>query len=160
MRVFDTSSIIHAWDNYPIRQFPGLWQWMADQISEKEVALPTVAYAEVKQRSLECAQWLNEAGTTELPMTNEVFLEAFRIKALVGIEGDDYHRNGVGENDLFIVATARIHKAQLISEEGRQPEPPKNRRKFKIPAVCEMPDVRVVCLNFIEFLKGTDAVFG
>ncbi len=35
MLAFDASSI-HAWDNYPIIQFPGLWDWMASQIAEKQ----------------------------------------------------------------------------------------------------------------------------
>jgi hypothetical protein len=44
MRVFDASSMIYAWDNYPERQFPGLWDWMAKQVEEENIVLPSVAF--------------------------------------------------------------------------------------------------------------------
>ncbi len=47
MQVFDASSMIYAWDNYPMRQFPGLWEWMATQIGEKKLMMPSVAFDEV-----------------------------------------------------------------------------------------------------------------
>jgi len=43
MRVFDASSMIYAWDNYPFGQFPPLWNWMADQIKQGAVTMPSVA---------------------------------------------------------------------------------------------------------------------
>ena len=49
MRVFDASSMIYAWDNYPVQQFPGLWEWMADQISTEELQISAVAFDEVAQ---------------------------------------------------------------------------------------------------------------
>ena len=39
MRVFDASSMIYAWDNYPIGQFPGMWEWMGSQIEAKQVVM-------------------------------------------------------------------------------------------------------------------------
>lgn len=50
MRVFDASSMIYAWDNYPLQQFPGLWEWMEDQIRQRKLAMPSVALAEVGKR--------------------------------------------------------------------------------------------------------------
>ena len=86
-------------------------------------------------------------------------MEALRIKALLGIEGDLYG-GGVGENDLFIIATARAHGAELLTDEARQPGLPKNPRNFKIPAVCNLPEVQVVCLNFVDYIKRSRALFG
>lgn len=33
------------------------------------------------------------------------------------------------------------------------------RKKMKIPAVCALPEVNVVCKSFLEYLKGSRAVF-
>ena len=51
MKVFDASSIIHAWDDYPFEQFPPLWDWMSEQIDAGEIVIPRVALDEVAQIS-------------------------------------------------------------------------------------------------------------
>jgi hypothetical protein len=78
---------------------------------------------------------------------------------LLGIVDDAYHSSGVGENDLLIIATARVHKAELVSDEKRQTALPKEPTKRKIPAVCAMKEVNVLCMNFIEFIKRSDEIF-
>ena len=50
MQVFDASSMIYAWDNYPIRQFPGLWDWMKTRIMKKTLVMPRVAFDEVADK--------------------------------------------------------------------------------------------------------------
>jgi len=159
MQVFDASSMIYAWDNYPINQFPGLWEWMTTQIEEQRLVMPNVAFEEVANKTPECGKWLEENDITQLEITNEIVQGAMRIKKLLGIEGDNYHAKGVGENDLFIIATARVHKAELVSDEKRQTALPKEPTKRKIPAVCAMKEVDVLCINFLEFIKRSDEIF-
>ncbi|MGA7750011.1 MAG: DUF4411 family protein, partial [Gallionella sp.] len=60
MLVFDASSMIYAWDNYPIGQFPGLWEWMATQIEAKQLVMPSVAFEEVGHKAPECGAWLKD----------------------------------------------------------------------------------------------------
>lgn len=108
MRVVDASSIIYAWDNYPVWQFPGLWNWMASQIANKHLVMPTVAYDEVINKTPECAAWLKDAKIELLEITNAIVQEALKIKHLLDISDDYYHPKGVGENDIFIIATASI----------------------------------------------------
>ncbi|MHB8368328.1 MAG: DUF4411 family protein [Leptospirales bacterium] len=43
-----------------IRQFPGLWEWIAEQIAKKILVMPDVALEEVSKEAPECSQWLEE----------------------------------------------------------------------------------------------------
>jgi hypothetical protein len=160
MLVVDASSIIYAWDNYPIRQFPGLWGWMAEQFTERHLVMPRVAYDEVNNKAPECGAWLRDANTELIEITNAIIREALKIKTLLGISSDNYHSKGVGENDIFIIATASVNNVGLLSDEGRQQKLPDIPAKRKIPAVCAMDEVSVPCMNFIEFIKRSEVVFG
>ena len=158
MRVFDASSMIYAWDNYPLLQFPGLWDWMAERIRLGELAMPSLALDEVDNKVPECTQWLREHDIKVLEITNAIIQDAMRIKNLLEIVEDRYG-SGVGENDLFIIATARAHHAELVTDEKWQTVLPKKLMNYKIPAVCDMPSVAVGWLRFIDYIKWSGAVF-
>ena len=159
MRVFDASSMIYAWDNYPIGQFPPLWEWMASQIEAKELVMPRVAFEEVQNKAPDCGEWLKENNLEQLAISNAILQDAKRIKDLLGIMGDNYHAKGVGENDILIIATARLHGVDLVSDEERQTTLPQISSKRKIPAVCALQQVSVVCINFIDYIKASGEVF-
>ncbi|MGF6641726.1 DUF4411 family protein [Paraburkholderia sp. MM6662-R1] len=160
MQVFDASSMVHAWDNYPAHQFPGMWRWISTEINERRLVMPSVAYGEVCNRAPDCGDWLAAANLERLEITNAIVQDAMRIKGLLGIVDDRYHPKGVGENDLLIICTARVHGRDLVSDEGRQNIPPDVNSKRKIPSVCSMPEVAVPCINFIEYIKRANFVFG
>lgn len=159
MQVFDASSMIYAWDNYPVRQFPGLWQWIASQIKTQTLVMPSVAFDEVAHKTPDCGAWLRNLNLKRLEINNAILENAMRVKGLLDIAGDDYHPKGVGENDILIIATALVHRGELISNESRQ-KLPDIAKKRKIPTVCDMPEIAVSCINFIEYIKRTDEVFG
>ena len=158
MLVFDASSMIYAWDNYPLQQFPGLWKWMADQIEQAELTMPAVARDEVEHKSPDCADWLKGCELEVLEITNAILQDAMHIKSLLGIADDKYHPKGVDENDLLIIATAAAFNVDLVSDESKQ-KLPDLAAKRKIPAVCAMDEVGVKCISFIEYIKMSGAVF-
>lgn len=159
MLVFDASSMIYAWDNYPENQFPPFWKWIAKQIEQEILVMPKVAFEEVEQKAPDCAKWLRELNLVRLEITNAILQDANRIKGLIGVVDDNYGPDGVGENDLLIIATARAHSAQLVSDERKQPLLPKKLSNCKIPAVCNMNKVNVTCINFLEYIKQSQKVF-
>jgi len=160
LQAFDASSIIYAWDNYPLENFPPLWQWIADQAAQGDFVISKVAFEEVKGKAPDCAEWLRKQNIEQIEMTNEILQEAMRIKGLLGISGDNYHPKGVGENDILIIATAKVHGHEIISNEAPQRNPPKSLAKRKIPAVCDLNGVGVRCINFLTLIKRSKKVFG
>lgn len=159
MHVFDASSTISAWDNYPIRQFPRLWDWFGQHVQSGAIALPSVAFQEVGFKAPECTDWLDSNGVVKLPVTNAIARAALMIKGKLGVVNDRYGP-GVDENDILIISTAFVHGAPLVSDEAVQALPPQNLLKYKMPTVCRMDGVGVSCIRFIDFLKEGNAVFG
>jgi len=87
LRAFDASSIIHAWDNYPLVQFPPLWKWMAREISAGRFVMPKVAFEEVNARAPDCSHWLRQNHVRRIEVTNAIVQEALRIKGMLGLRG-------------------------------------------------------------------------
>ncbi len=156
---FDASGIIHAWDNYPIGNFPAFWDWIDAEIRKENFAISEVAFDEVKNKSPECSEWLKNKGIRKINLSEKVLLRANEIKDLLGIVAEAYNPKGVGENDLLIIATAQIEIAILITEESRQPSLPQQRSRFKIPAVCELAAIGVTCKNIRELIGTSGVVF-
>lgn len=80
MHVFDASSMIFAWDNYPISQFPPLWTWIAEQLGDGHALLPKVAFDETAHKAPGCARWLKEHGARLIQTDSDILREAGRIK--------------------------------------------------------------------------------
>jgi len=156
---FDASGMIHAWDNYPIDNFPPFWEWMASEIEAGNFAISEVAFDEVKSKTPECADWLRDRGIRKIGLSEEILQEATRVKDILGIVADAYNPKGVGENDLLIIASAAIESTVLITEEARQPNLSIKRVKFKMPAVCELEDVGVTCINIRGLIERSGAIF-
>lgn len=159
MQVLDASSALYAWDNYPVEQFVGLWDWIADLVNKEKVVIPKVAFQEIKHKSPDCADWFSKCGVKRLDATPEILSEALRIQSELGIKNDQFHPKGVDAKDIEIIATALVHKAELISDEGRQAQLPKEIKRRKIPSVCAMASVGVSCISFIDYVKRSGQVF-
>lgn len=159
MHTLDASSILHAWDNYPLTQFPGLWDWLATEMQSQRLSIAVVALEEVGHKSPDCAAWLKGQNIRRLPMGNAVLQAAKQIKDDVGIQNDQYHPKGVDENDILIIAAAQYHGATLVTNEARQSSSPKEPTRRKIPAVCDLPSVAVAHKNFLDYFRASEQVF-
>jgi hypothetical protein len=159
MRVIDASSLLHAWDEYPIENFPKLWEWLETEIIEKKIVLSRVAIEEVDHISPDCRAWLGNINNfAAIEIDNAIATHAIAINTALGIQNDQYG-TGVDYNDVIIIATAKSLSYELISNESRQPALPPNRKRYKIPAVCSLPDISVACINFRELIRASNQVF-
>jgi Domain of unknown function (DUF4411) len=158
MQIIDASSMIWAWENYPVGQMVGFWTWFGGEVAAGHIVFPAVALDEVNHKVPDCGTWLVENECTVAPVTNQIVQLANAIKTLLGIANDNYGPKGVDENDLFIIATAQAMRMPLISDEGKQQNPPGNIKNSKIPAVCNHPDVDVECMKFLDYFKASGQV--
>jgi len=158
--MFDASSMIHCWDNYPNEMFPPLWEWLATEVQDKNIVISSIAYSEICHKTPDCGAWLRENDLDVFAISSSVLMMSVDIKSGLGIRDDNYHPKGVGENDILIIAAAKDQGVTLVSEEGVQVRLPNEQRKFKIPAVCRKNEVNVNCEKFIDYLKGESKIFG
>jgi len=154
MYSFDASSMIHAWDNYPPENphFDSLWQWFSEQIDNKNFGISSKALEEVGHKIPECGDWLNSNDIEVHPLTATSLAMAQEIKTLLGIVEEQYTK-GVGEKDLLIISIAKENETTLASDESRQNKLPTLKSNYKIPAVCDMLEINVECISFLDLLK-------
>ena len=159
MQALDASSALHGWDNYPIENLPTLWSWLESEIEAGRIVVPRVAVDEIDHISPECRQWLHEInGFNPIDVDNIIASHALLINGELDVQNDQYG-TGVDANDVIIIATAKARGFGLISNESRQPSLPSNKKKYKIPAVCNLQHVGVVCINFADLIRASNRVF-
>ena len=158
MRHIDASAVLDLWEYYPIRQFPAVWEWFAEEFTSGELGIVDLALDEVGFRDPACKAHLEAVGVAGIIITTQVAAAALSIKSALGIVNDGYG-SGVDENDILIVATAKVHGAELITNEGRQVKPPTFLKNCKIPAVAAMSSVSVVTMRLIDYIRQSGQVF-
>lgn len=151
---FDASSVIHFWENYPIKTklFDALYDWFARQIAAGVFVISEVALEEVKGKSDELYKWLNGKNISVCPKNVEDIIALSNLEQDLGISGkQDYGKKGVGENDLLIIAIAKRKNHILVSNEAVQNNLPK-KKNYKIPAVCKHI-AAIKCIDFLQLLN-------
>jgi len=156
--LFDASAVIDLWENYPIAQFPSVWDWFQREVAEQNVVTADVAYEEIGHKSPECKKVLQEFGVVRHGVGSNEVQHALAIKAEFGIQ-DDQYSSGVDENDIFIIAVAKSRGLELVTNEALQPRLPESRTKYRIPAVCRLPVANVTTMRLIEFIRQSNRVF-
>ena len=79
MQVFDASSMIYAWDNYPINLFPKLWEWIGIQISTQQIVVSEVAFDEIVHKTPDCSNWMKTCSIKKIPVTSDIMIKASEI---------------------------------------------------------------------------------
>jgi len=112
MRVIDASSIVLAWDIYPIDQFSKFWLWVETSLKSKSLVMGQPNFDEVGHVSPDCYTWLTP-HLMVLPVDNQVVSAAVLINRALGVSSGNYHPSGVDENDVFCIAVGRLKIAVL-----------------------------------------------
>ncbi len=121
--------------------FDQLWKNILAHAGNSHFSISKVAFDEVKNtidnkdtQQQKFIQILKKFVVIETDIDDFNFVK--RAKQKLGIVEDKYG-NGVGENDLLIIATAERTNATLVTNEGVQSSAPENKSNAKIPLVCK-----------------------
>ena len=154
---FDASSILHAWDEYPIGNFPKLWNWLGREIKRKNIIMLNDALEQSK-KAPDCYKWLKKAGIHSDRVSQSILDFSLQITRKLGIMSGQYStREGVDEKDILIISHAEYAKRVLVTEEGRQSMLPKKRKDYTIPAVCDLRGIP--SCRFVQVIKQSGQVF-
>lgn len=154
---FDTSAIIDFWEHYPVTNpnFEKLWEWFVEKIGEELFVISDIAKIETNKKDKELFDWLKNNGANI--MIDKKDIQDLKIvqdiKDELGIIEDQYHPKGIDENDLFIISIAKRNNRILVSNESIQNNLPDIKSKYKIPAICNLSQVNLECINLLTLLK-------
>lgn len=132
--LMDASSAIHGWDEYPVTVFPDLWAWVRMRIEGQDILIVKDNLTEIKRNNPECHAWFKEANIEVVIPDNAIAQTARLLADQLGIANDNW-RSGVNYEDLLLLAAACVRRCDVITNEARQPNPPRNLANYKIPAV-------------------------
>lgn len=150
---FDASSIIHLYDNYPMDNpnLEMLWDWFRDKMLNEDFVIPKRAFKEVIHKTpADFIEWFKVIKKIDETLEDLTMVQ--NIKDLLEIEEDDYHVKGVDENDLIIISVSKRIVATLVQNE-KQLNLPILKKKYKIPSVCNLDEVKLENLDIAELLK-------
>lgn len=142
----DACSLINAYKNYNIKKttFSPIWEMIEDMIDSRLLISTVEVQDELKDDDL--TEWCKHHDKLFLPLTKEVQMKTIDIlrdfPELIKMKS-----SGNSNADPFLIATAILENAVIVSDEGLGDEKTKN---YQIPNVCKRYSIECIKLN--EFL--------
>ena len=154
----DANIFIECWNrNYPFDIFPSLWEKVAPL--QNNIILIKPIYDQIvpkEKRDRErdpLSIWLGENHFIKTPIDNETKKLSLELEARYQITDQS---KGVDQEDLALIAYAKIKNKIVVTLEGQQKQKPKKKKNYKIPLVCN--EEGVSCVNFIEMIEDLGIV--
>lgn len=142
--VIDTCSLTELRRTYPRKGFPHVWALVDKLASEgrlisvEEVAIELEAYDD------EVSEWAADHEAVFLPLSEKIQIAARLVLARFPTLVDVKKRKSSA--DPFVIATAIVNGAVVVTEEKPSGGPP----KVKIPDVCKAMNIE--CLPLLQML--------
>ncbi len=157
----DANIFITSWNSsYPINVFQSLWNEVAryrndiiiikpifdeiDPISSSDRKLPK----NKKTNKYPLRVWMIDNQLESTSVSDEV------QDVSLGLE-IQYETNnnpkGANQNDIILIAYAKINGITVVTFEEDQPQRPGKKCNYKIPLICR--EQQVACINFVTMLK-------
>lgn len=146
----DASSLIEAYHNYPIDNFPSLWDELEQLIKSDRLKMPEVAFDEVKDKELK--KWCEEKQLKSYIRVTIDQIDQNKVQALTPKLVNP--NTGESGGDPWVIALAQdIQDCIVVTQEKFS----RNEDRPKIPNVCK--DLGIECINLLELIKRENWIF-
>ncbi len=161
----DANVFITAWYDryigYPPRIFPSLWKQLSECRSDIVLIKPIFDEIEPisppdKKLSIEKKRekyplrvWMEENQFDVTDINDETKAVSLDLEKEYEINSES---KGAGQNDITLIAYAKIMDKTVVTFEAKQPQKPGKKSNYKIPLICQEQDV--ACINFIDMLDS------
>ena len=148
----DSDAIINAWRDYPIQNFPNIWEWVENLGREQIGGMSEVVFQELEKGGDECYEWFRERKELFVHPNSEGIQN--EVRRLV-----NYYKNfgvitGKNEGDPYVIALAVVKGAIVVTNES----PSNNMNGPKIPDVCRVEGIQII--KFVQVITNEGVVFG
>lgn len=148
----DSDAIINAWRDYPIQNFPKIWDWV-ESLGRNEIGgMSEVVFKELEKGGDECYDWFKDRKKLFVhPNDDDIQAE---VKRLVTSYNNFGWITGKNEGDPYVVALALVKGAVVVTNES----PSNNMNGPKIPDVCRVEGVQRI--KFVQVITRENVVLG
>ncbi len=141
----DTSALIHAAVRaYPMDVFGSFWTRLGDLIADGRAFAPKEVQREIKQQDDELHGWCKEKNGLFVPP--EVEIQAAMSAVTEQFPSLVDQTKGRGLADPWVVATAQVSSATVVTQEFSKPTKP------RIPDACRV--LEIPCVNLLELIRA------
>ncbi|MDR9365877.1 MAG: DUF4411 family protein [Balneolaceae bacterium] len=147
----DSDAVINAWRDYPIENFPKIWDWI-EQMGRKGVAgMSEVVFKELEKGGDECFAWFKARKELFVyPNDEEVQKE---LERLVNSYNNFGIITGKNEGDPFVVALAIVNDCTVVTNESMS----NNMNGPKVPDVCRAEGIQWI--KFVDVIRNEGVTF-
>lgn len=141
----DTSAFINPWKGYYAPDLaPGYWRTLPEMVVRGDAVVSEEVREEIERADDSLWSWAQANISSWHPLTDEVQAAVTEIMARWGRLVDS--RKLRSRADPFVIATAKVVGATVVTSEGRGTED-----KPRIPYVCDQ--MGVPCVDIFEFVR-------
>ena len=146
----DSDAIINAWRDYPIQNFPNIWDWVENLGREQIGGMSEVVFQELERGGDECYNWFKDRKELFVHPNDEDIQNEVRRLVNTYNFGLTASKNA---GDPYVIALAKVKNAVVVTNES----PSNNMNGPKIPDVCRVEGIQRI--KFVQVITKEGVVF-
>ena len=147
----DSDAAINAWRDYPIENFPKIWDWIERMGRDGLLGISEVVFRELEKGGDECYDWFKTRKSDFVyPNDDDVQRE---LNRLVNTYNNFGLITGKNEGDPFVVALAIVQDCMVVTNESMS----NNMNGPKVPDVCRAEGIQWI--KFVEVIRREEVKF-